>query len=149
KFGYATHVVTASDQDRYNKPDSVHHSVDPLQHKSGLARVSRAFLEYMHPGTGPMLGWVPKAYATARQVIETVPISLILSTSPPPPVHVTAFWLKKRYPGLKWVADFRDPMKGNPVPYAVTRSGPASSRISSRFGRFWDSWMEQLIFRHA
>jgi len=149
KFGYATHVVTASDQDPCNRPNGVYHSVDPLLRNSGVRRIMRTCLEYLHPGTGPTLGWVPSAYATARAVIESVPISVVLSTSPPPPAHLTAFWLKRRYPGLKWVADFRDPITENPVSYATTREGRVLSRTSSKFGRVWDSWMERLIFRHA
>lgn len=140
KFGYTTHVVTASDQDPGNTPDRVHHSIDPLRQGSGLARVGRACMEYLYPGTGPVLGWVPRAYATASRVLRTAPISVILSSSPPSSVHLTAFWLKQRNPGLKWVADFRDPMKGNPV-------GPTG--ISSTLLRIGDSWVEPLIFRHA
>lgn len=150
RFGYATHVVTASSQDPCNAPKGVHHAVDPLLYgSSASSHILGACLEHLHPGTGPMLGWVPRAYASARVVLESVLISAVLSTSPPPPAHLTALWLKRRYPQLKWVADFRDPITENPVSYSNTRNRRILFRTSLKFGRVWDSWMERAIFRHA
>jgi len=148
-FGYPAHVVTASRQDTCNTADRVHHSIDPLRQESGLARVGRVCMDYMYPGTGPMLGWVPRAYATASKVLRTAPISVILSTSPPPPVHLAAFWLKRRNPRLKWVADFRDPMNGNAVSVGPTGSRSLLHRIRWALLRAEDSWLERFIFRHA
>jgi hypothetical protein len=50
----------------------------------------------------------------ASQLIEDRQISTVLSTHPPVASHLVALWLKRRYPQLHWVSDFRDPLYGNP-----------------------------------
>jgi glycosyltransferase involved in cell wall biosynthesis len=67
----------------------------------------------------------------AAKLIEEHKISAILSTSPPVATHLAALWLKRRY-GLRWVADFRDPLDGNPFR-----------------GIWYDSALERVILRYA
>jgi glycosyltransferase involved in cell wall biosynthesis len=59
------------------------------------------------------LQWVPHAVATASPLLRSEAIPVIVSTSPPVATHVAALWLKRRY-GARWIADFRDPLAGNP-----------------------------------
>jgi hypothetical protein len=59
------------------------------------------------------LPWAPQAIAAASRLFRRVPIGTVISTSPPLAVHFAAYWLRKRY-GVRWVADFRDPLVGNP-----------------------------------
>jgi hypothetical protein len=59
------------------------------------------------------LEWVPHAVATASRLMSTTPAAAIFSTAPPVGVHVAAAILQRRY-GVPWIADFRDPLIGNP-----------------------------------
>ncbi len=79
------------------------------------------------------LGWLPHAYAAAREGLSDH--SILISTHPPVVTHLTALLLKLRT-GRPWVADFRDPLWGNP------------SRVARRCG-WMDPVIERLIVRHA
>jgi hypothetical protein len=54
------------------------------------------------------IGWLPFAIYKGKNIIRDEKPEIIFSSSPPPTVHLIARKLKK-YSGLKWVADFRDP----------------------------------------
>lgn len=54
------------------------------------------------------IGWLPFASQTGKKIIRHYKPDIIFSSSPPPTVHLIAKKLKK-WSGLKWVADFRDP----------------------------------------
>ena len=57
------------------------------------------------------IGWMPYAVKAGTDIIKKEKPDLILSSSPPPTVHLIARGLAKRHK-LKWVADFRDPWTG-------------------------------------
>jgi len=54
------------------------------------------------------IGWKPFAVKQGKQILNEYNPDLIFSSSPPPTVHLIARSIKK-YSGLKWVADLRDP----------------------------------------
>lgn len=54
------------------------------------------------------IGWLPFASQTGKHIVRQFKPDIIFSSSPPPTVHLIARKLKK-WSGLKWVADFRDP----------------------------------------
>ena len=81
------------------------------------------------------LPWVPHAVAAARQTIAEQGVAAVVSTSPPLATHLAALWLKKKY-GVTWVADFRDPLLGNP-------GRPRA------WARPYDAAIERYIFRSA
>lgn len=81
------------------------------------------------------MNWSVHAVAAAQQVISRHTVSTVISTSPPLGTHFAAFWLKRRY-GLKWIADFRDPVLGNP--------GRAR-----RWARLYDEAVQSALFRNA
>ena len=58
------------------------------------------------------LDWTPHAIAAAEAIMREVPISEIVSTSPPLASHFAAWWLARQHK-VKWVADFRDPISRN------------------------------------
>ncbi len=66
--------------------------------------------------------------------MATQKASAVLSTFPPLSTHLAALALKRVY-GIKWIADFRDPLSGDPSPRSKDRS----------LRRF----MEWSIFRYA
>jgi hypothetical protein len=81
------------------------------------------------------LEWAPHAIASSTRLILDDGICAVISTSPPAATHFAAFYLKLRF-GLKWIADFRDPLLGNP--------GRAR-----RWAKPYDHLLEQCIFGYA
>jgi glycosyltransferase involved in cell wall biosynthesis len=57
----------------------------------------------------PRRGWNSFAFRKACNLIETENISHIVTTSPPHSTQLIGLKLRKKYPGIKWTADLRDP----------------------------------------
>jgi len=95
-----------------------------------LSRVIQRVLPY-----NEQLDWLPAAVRKAGQLIRARKIRVIVSTSPPNCTHLAALILKHRF-GIKWVADFRDPIYGNPF-------------RNRRWGYPYDACLERLIFHEA
>jgi hypothetical protein len=81
------------------------------------------------------LEWIPDAVSEADSLLQNHAIDFIMSTSPPVATHLVAWALKRRH-DVTWIADFRDPIVGNPF-----RRHP--------LGTFYDQWIERAIVRSA
>lgn len=81
------------------------------------------------------LWWAPPAYRAASAALQRNPHQVVFSTYPPVATHLVALALKLRH-GCRWVADFRDPLMGNPV-------------RSAKRAMLLDLVIERLIFRRA
>jgi glycosyltransferase involved in cell wall biosynthesis len=57
----------------------------------------------------PRVFWVKPSVAYLSTILRSNNISTIITTGPPHSVHLIGMKLKMQNPGLKWVADFRDP----------------------------------------
>lgn len=57
----------------------------------------------------PRRGWNRFAYRQAVKIIERESVSTVITTSPPHSTQLIGLRLKKRFPGIKWIADLRDP----------------------------------------
>jgi glycosyltransferase involved in cell wall biosynthesis len=57
----------------------------------------------------PRKGWNKYAFRKACEIIESEKIDHVITTSPPHSTQLIGLRLKKKYPGIKWVADLRDP----------------------------------------
>ena len=57
----------------------------------------------------PRKGWNHFALRKSCEIIRTENIKYILTTSPPHSTQLIGLHLKKKFPALKWIADFRDP----------------------------------------
>lgn len=57
----------------------------------------------------PRKGWNKFAFRKACEIIESEKIDYVITTSPPHSSQLIGLKLKKKYPGIKWVADLRDP----------------------------------------
>lgn len=57
----------------------------------------------------PRRGWNKYAFKKACEIIETSGINNIITTSPPHSSQLIGLKLKKKYPGIKWISDLRDP----------------------------------------
>lgn len=55
------------------------------------------------------VGWVKYAYKEAVRLIEAEKINHVLISSPPHSSQLIGLKLKQRFPGIKWIADMRDP----------------------------------------
>lgn len=81
------------------------------------------------------LPWVPHAVEAAAQIIGRDAATAVISTSPPVAAHLAAARIKTRF-GLTWLADFRDPILGNPG-------------RPRRWARPYDALLEKYILAHA
>lgn len=57
----------------------------------------------------PRVFWVKPSVEYLSTILRSNQISTIITTGPPHSVHLIGMKLKMQNPGLKWVADFRDP----------------------------------------
>jgi glycosyltransferase involved in cell wall biosynthesis len=57
----------------------------------------------------PRKGWNRFAFRKACELIRNEKISHIITTSPPHSTQLIGLRLKRRFPGIKWIADLRDP----------------------------------------
>jgi glycosyltransferase involved in cell wall biosynthesis len=55
------------------------------------------------------IGWNKYALREAKRLIQEEGISELITTGPPHSTHLIGVSLKKEFPGLRWIADFRDP----------------------------------------
>ena len=78
------------------------------RYREWLARALQRAIPY-----NERLEWAPHAFEAGRRLIEREGITAVISTSPPVATHIAALFLKARY-GVRWIADFRDPIYGNP-----------------------------------
>lgn len=53
--------------------------------------------------------WVKPSVRYLASYIKNNGIDTIITTSPPHSVHLIGYHLKKQFPNLKWISDFRDP----------------------------------------
>lgn len=53
--------------------------------------------------------WIKPSIKHLKNHIENNKIDVVISTGPPHSMHLIAKGLKKSFPQLKWIADFRDP----------------------------------------
>jgi len=53
--------------------------------------------------------WVKPSVKFLTGYLEKHPVDAIVSTGPPHSMHLIALGLKKRFPHLRWIADWRDP----------------------------------------
>jgi glycosyltransferase involved in cell wall biosynthesis len=56
----------------------------------------------------PRRGWNKFAFRKACEIIETLKINHIITTSPPHSTQLIGLRLKKRFPGITWISDLRD-----------------------------------------
>lgn len=57
----------------------------------------------------PRITWVRPSFQFLKKYLKENKVDAIISTGPPHSMHLIAQKIKKEFPELKWVADFRDP----------------------------------------
>jgi len=53
--------------------------------------------------------WIKPSIRYLQSYLEKHPVDVIISSGPPHTMHLIALGLKKQFPNVKWLADFRDP----------------------------------------
>jgi glycosyltransferase involved in cell wall biosynthesis len=57
----------------------------------------------------PRKGWNRHAFRKASELITSMDIRHVITTSPPHSTQLIGLRLKKTFPGIRWIADLRDP----------------------------------------
>lgn len=83
------------------------------------------------------IGWIVPAVRAALRELRREDHDVVYSTSPYSSAHLIGL-LVSQLARLPWVADFRDPWRGNP--FRENPRGPADR---------WDAWLERKVMRHA
>jgi glycosyltransferase involved in cell wall biosynthesis len=105
-FGYDPYVITASPQ----PPGGSDHVIyTPFRPGKFDFFFNRTFFPY-----DDRIAWIAPAVTSAEELHRRVPFQAVWSTSPPVADHLVALELKKRFQ-IPWIADFRDPIRGNSV----------------------------------
>lgn len=135
QLGHHVTVIGAGSEDGLQQQsEDVYRVRGQFDHMTGKERMEQifrvAFLCYDEGAT-----WVPRTIRAAKRWMLSSPQPVLFSTSPPVTTHLAALWLKRKY-RARWVADFRDPLCGNPF------------RKLFR-ARMADEFFERQIFRHA
>jgi glycosyltransferase involved in cell wall biosynthesis len=107
---------------------------EQVHHRSLAALIERVVRKSLMPHDEG-ISWVARAVREAVRWHRREPFATVFSTAPPVVTHLAALWLKRRL-SVRWVADFRDPLAGNPF-----RTQPIDGYV--------DPWVERQIFRHA
>jgi glycosyltransferase involved in cell wall biosynthesis len=102
RFGYTPIVITASAQP--SAAENVYRVPDRFSLCEKILNRILIFEE--------SFSWGHRAARAAEDLMRREPVDLVFSTSPPFGVHIAARRLKHRL-RIPWIADFRDPMKGN------------------------------------
>lgn len=135
RLGHNVQVISAVEEPAGSSVGNVHRLPgEPNHHRGSLAwyaeKIGKMLL--IPHDEGPR--WVFRAAAKGAELFAgRQPV--ILSSAPPLTTHLAAARLKSRF-GWKWIADFRDPLTGNPF-------------REKRPARFMDPYWERYVVGHA
>jgi glycosyltransferase involved in cell wall biosynthesis len=131
RLGHPVSIVAAGPPGATSAAGNVYRVPGELEgrHKTLADKVVRLAWLYYDEG----VAWIPGVVRLAARWRDLRPV--LFSTSPPITTHLAALWLKRRY-GWKWMADFRDPLAGNPF-------------RKLRRVQYSDAVLEKIIFRQA
>ena len=134
QHGYNVSVITASGN---GEGGSNIHTAPHVGDSSGVkhARTAAAFIQRWFMPYNDQLPWVPAAVASAERILTGSQVAAVISTSPPVGAHMAAAYLQRRH-GIKWIADLRDPIHGNPW-------------RNRRFSSVYNVGVERYLVTHA
>jgi len=87
----------------------------------------------------PEIGWLLPAARAAKALCQSERFDVLYTTSSPYTAHLVGLTLQKKFPHLKWIADFRDPWTQNKLAYETL------GKIRQRL----DTMLEKKILRTA
>jgi glycosyltransferase involved in cell wall biosynthesis len=134
EFGYSPHVIAARVPGAVDSPSVTY--VSPADGLFGeFGNLVTKAIQVSVSARNHRVNWVSAAIKAAEDLIAREPFDVVISTFPPLCTHLAALWLKLRL-GIKWVADFRDPL--------LLPHGAVSLR-----DRISEPVFQQLIIRRA
>jgi hypothetical protein len=141
RFGYNVKVITASEPEAGREevifvPDR--YTVPNRSRISGLAEI---LLRRLFFPCDAGIRWSADAFRAAESLVRSHPNAVLFSTFPPLSTHLAALRIKRKY-GIRWIADFRDPLAGSP-------SRVVSRRLLRVLASVTDRTVQNAIFRHA
>lgn len=119
-------------------------SLDPLLHlfqKMHLGFLNSYLYKLVFPDL--QIGWLLPAIIQAAKLIKEEKIEYVLSSSTPYTVHFVGLYLKYRFPGLKWITDYRDPWSLNVILYSVL--GKTRQKTDRFFERFMHKKSDHIL----
>ena len=84
----------------------------------------------------PRVFWVNPTARKLKKLIPTINPDAIITTGPPHSIHLIGLRLKKQFPEIKWISDFRDPW--SEIDYLDTF-------YASSLARRWQKKLEQKV----
>lgn len=111
KLGHSVDVLAATPSYTPIEQDGVHRVhcyMDHAPERTLGARLERIFRSVATPADEGIT-WVPRAVRYASRWMQGSSKPVVISSSPPFTAHLIAQQLKRKY-GVKWIADFRDPL---------------------------------------
>jgi len=134
-LGHKVHVVTASRQNELAGDGVSYARPSPEKGETYFKRSrSLAWMQRVLP-YNDSLPWIPQAVGRSEEFVKSNEGTVVISTSPPVAAHIAAAVLKCRN-DIRWIADFRDPLRDNPF----------RTRLS---GRPYDTAVERLVVSYA
>jgi hypothetical protein len=136
KYGFSARVVASSYVAGVERADHIRRvpTAEPRSFAMRCADRAAIIAQRIIP-YNEQLPWAPHALCAAQKILQAAPIRAIYSTGPPLVSHMVALQLKLRT-RLPWIADFQDPLCGNP--------------FRSRWhGRYYDRALEFALFANA
>ncbi|HEY5599212.1 MAG TPA: glycosyltransferase family 4 protein [Candidatus Manganitrophaceae bacterium] len=124
--------------------ESARSAVEPEDQSSRretvVGRLKRYFISLFVLLPDEKRGWILPAAVKAIREIKRRKIDCVMTSSPPHSAHLVGLLVKK-WTGVTWVADFRDPW----TDLLACKSDAARSALSDRIER----WMEKEVVRRA
>ena len=128
KFGYEPIVLSSS---RFGSDDTVVHRALDAPSDRELKRI----IDWVLPEE-QLVSWAPHAVRRGYEIAQKLGVEVLLSSSPHVTSHIVAYFIHRAWPGIPWVADFRDGWMFEP---------PGRIRGLAAFSAF----MERLVLRSA
>lgn len=76
----------------------------------------------------PRMFWIKPSVKFLKKYLQQNPVDAVITTGPPHSMHMIGLGLKKFYPELKWIADFRDPWTNIDFYKELKLTAPADKR---------------------
>jgi len=134
EYGYEPHVITASAQAGTQLPRVTFVPAPPTG-KTLLGWLERGLRKTFFTSDEAML-WVHDAKKAVARAMAQTKFHAVVSTFPPINSHLVASWAHRKF-GVPWIADYRDPLVGDPF------------RLTSGLSGYTDRMLERHFLRYA
>ncbi|HQQ93605.1 MAG TPA: glycosyl transferase family 1 [Bacteroidia bacterium] len=122
------------------KDDRINASFLNENKKTGLAEKVSVWIRGNFFIPDARLFWIRPSKRFLSAYLQQNPVDCIISSGPPHSMHLIALGLRRRFPNLKWIADFRDPWTNIDF-YDKLMLSPFADRLHKK--------MERAVLREA